>query len=107
VKHIHHTWSVALSAIFRVVRSERATKPIKVMHTSLSAKEHREHQSNHCAGGERNDRWLWKTEIKALRTTAMRFGIQGTNRPRNRDDEGDPHVGEREGDRWCMQCGPD
>lgn len=73
----------------------------------LSAKEHREHQSNHGTGAERRDRWLWETGVEALRTTAMRFGVQGTNRPRNRDDEGDPHVGVREGDRWCMQCGPD
>ena len=86
-------------AIFTVAGSERATEPIKVMHTSLSERNTGNTRATTVQAVRETNRWLWKTEIKALRTTAMRFGIQGTNRPRNRDDEGDPHVGVREGDR--------
>jgi len=36
---------------------------------------------------------LWKTVTDALRMTEMTCGIQGTKRPPNRDDEGDPMSG--------------
>ena len=36
---------------------------------------------------------LWKTGTEAQRMTEMKFGVQGTKRPSNRDDEGDPKPG--------------
>ena len=33
---------------------------------------------------------LWKTDTEAPRMTEMKFSVQGTKRPSNRDDEGDP-----------------
>ena len=36
---------------------------------------------------------LWKTGTEAQRMTEMKFGVQGTKRPSNRDDEGDPIPG--------------